>query len=194
MLKSLHLEVTHRDDLNDDFEGDYNDRFDALSRADRINHLLLYMPNLSRISLHCLSNDYDDEQRGHSEWLTDVFQGHHFEKLTCFVLQDFKCSAGTLQTLLQVHKHTLKTLKLQDMDLDAQEWCKLSEFIRKDLELQNAVMDVSSYLARKPHLPATPELDMIISQHGKGRDKADIGGYVVRIQPQKEIEGQTEAA
>lgn len=91
-VTSISLVFSHRDSEVSEIStrpvDRLGDRFTRLSRADRVNHLLYFMPNLQELTLVCQDLFNCGAVVDHA-WLIDVFQGLKFSKLKTFRLEGF---------------------------------------------------------------------------------------------------------
>lgn len=180
ILTSLFLDVTHRDNGKLNFEGYDEDRIAPLSRADRVNLLLLQMPNLRKLSIAC--SDSDDYDFGESDWLRDALQGLRFLKLNTLDLRGFECRQHSLQTFLSMHRDSLQELNLTWLKLKVSRWLQLIVFIRGQLNLSRATVDLTQYIYSDMRADASSGLKLILEQHGGGYRKSDLGNYVVKVE------------
>lgn len=133
------------DSIRDDDSGfsDWDDRFTSLSRADRVNHLLLFTENLERLTLSCHDEDFIYEIDD-GDWLQNVLCDLEWKKLTHLSLQGFTFEFQSIKNFLYDNRGTLQSLTITECHQTAQQWSSLMKLLRDDLSLRSASIEVCS--------------------------------------------------
>jgi len=188
-IKNLNLQFSHKDSIRDDDGGfsDWEDRFTSLSRADRVNHLLLFTENLQRLTLSC--HDEDDVcDIDDGDWLQDVLRDLKWKKLTHLTLQDFTFGFQNIKDLLHSQRGTLHSLVITGCHQTAQQWFQLIKVLRDDLSLRSVCVKICSGDLKNA---ASDDLNKIIAEFGvnKQYQDVDVGSYAIKPKAETAVTG-----
>lgn len=124
--------VTEMDDNGNDINDDLSKCRRSL-RSGLVRNLLRSMPRLETLSFAIHSGI---EDLGQGARLGDVIQvGHHWPNLSDLSIQNVECNKSDLINFLELHKGSLKSLCLQDIQLTQGSWKNVLPYIRQNLHL-----------------------------------------------------------
>jgi len=179
-IENLNLQFSHKDSVRDDDGGfsDWADRFTSLSRADRVNHLLLFTENLQRLTLSCHDED-DICDIDDGDWVQDVSRDLKWKRLTHLTLQNFTFDSPSIKDLSHSQRDTLHSMTVTGCHQTAQQWLRLMIFLRDDLSLRSASVKIRNGDLKSA---ASEQLNKIIAEFGvnKQYQDVDVGSYAIK--------------